>query len=141
MIVGGVLLVVSLWLALWFLPRNAPLSATEEQRLMETDGVAAVNRARDARLSEEVHLGGWVSVLAFAITGFSLIATGAFYRSQVDVVCRSCQRPVTAWKGPIGLQCPLGEHYAAMSWVVLVVTIGFWASALIGGVVALAMLG
>ena len=140
LVAAGALVVIALWLSLWFLPRHAPLSADAQAQLAESAGAGAVARARAAKLSEEVHLGGWVSVVALFASGLALAATGYWHRSHRPVMCRGCHRPVVAWKGPLALYCTRESHMAQLRWPLVVVTGGFWAAAVIGGAVALLVL-
>lgn len=130
-VLGGLFLLVTLWLVLFFLPRHKPLSSAAEAELAARAGQAEVLRQRELRLSEEVHIGGNVGAVALALAGIGLIVSGALYRPQAHVRCRRCLRPVLAWKGPFGLHCPLGEHYARIQWLLVVLTALFWSGLLI----------
>ena len=99
-VLGAVLACVGLWLAAWFVPH--------------------------AGSEAEVHVAGNLIAAALGIGGLGLIVAGALHRAQAEVLCRSCSRPVIAWKGAFGLHCPLGPHYARVNWLLVVVTVVFW---------------
>jgi hypothetical protein len=130
-VLGSLFLLVTLWLVLFFLPRHKPLSAAAEAELAARAGQAEVLRQRELRLSEEVHVGGNVGAVALALAGIGLILSGALHRPQAHVRCRRCLRPVLAWKGPFGLHCPFGDHYAQVQWILVALTALFWTGLLI----------
>jgi hypothetical protein len=137
-VVGALFLVLSAGLALYFLPAHRPLTDSEEAAMAARAGQGEVLRQREARFTEEIHIGGNVGAAALALAGIGLILSGALYRPQAHIRCRRCGRSVIAWKGPFGLHCPLGEHYARVQWVLVGLTALFWSGlVVVAGIIAL----
>ncbi|HTE50720.1 MAG TPA: hypothetical protein VK698_07615 [Kofleriaceae bacterium] len=135
---GALFLVLGIGLALLFLPRYRPLSDDEEADLARRAGQGEVLRQREARLTEEVHIGGNVGAAALALAGIGFILSGALHRAAAQVRCRRCARHVVAWKGSFGLHCPLGDHYARVQWLIVGLTALFWAGLVaVAGFIAL----
>jgi hypothetical protein len=83
-------------------------------------GVLVRVRSGDTRA-----IGGIVAGVVGACAA-ALVVTGLRYRPRQSVRCRVCGAQVLGWKGTFGLFCPLGPHYARISWPIVVVTAGFW---------------
>jgi len=135
MLFGAALVLAALCIALFYLPRHRPLSASAEAALAAGAGQAEVVRQRRARFSEEVYVGGNVGAAALALAGLGFILAGAFHRAEAYVRCRRCLRPVAASRGSFGLHCPLGPHYARVQWIAVALTAFFWAGLLTAGIV------
>ena len=56
------------------------------------------------------------------------------YGRQAEVRCRVCARPVIAWKGAFGLQCPLGPHHARIAWATVAMVVAFWTAVVGAGI-------
>lgn len=111
-VLGIVLIGIGIWALLAYLPANKiPPVAAPGARYW---------------LSEEAYYAGSVAAFALVLAGITVAIGAALHRAQTEVLCRECNRQVIGWKHPFGLMCPLGKHYARVSWPVLVATIGFW---------------
>lgn len=91
--------------------------------------------SRKAELDEALAIAGTGGALALIVFGLFVAIAGAVYRSQVETMCRRCNVQVIGWKRPFGLQCPMGGHYARLSWFLVILASVFWTVtlAIIGG--------
>ena len=106
---GVVLIAVGLWSALGVLP------------------------GREGTLDDALYIAGIGGSIALVVFGLFATLAGAFYRAQVETICRKCDVQVIGWKRPFGLHCPMGGHYARLNWFLVVVTTVFWLAVLVIG--------
>jgi hypothetical protein len=86
--------------------------------------------AREAARDDAYAIAATAGSLALIVFGLFAAVAGAVYRAQIETICRRCDVPVIGWKRAFGLHCPLGAHYAKVSWFLVIVTSIFWVTAL-----------